>query len=164
MAQYNTKYYTFDVIPVELAHIPPFPSTTASPHAGDTNARSMMMHVKSLYDINRNFFPSSTTRVICAWCGEGWDYLVKWTLRQLHFTLWALPQLSNTILCPDRLRAHFAYLWHTLAILLCLSSFPMDIGLLKSMSFHELPIPRQTPTATIQHLRSLCTNDNLRGF
>ncbi|OQE21424.1 hypothetical protein PENFLA_c014G04568 [Penicillium flavigenum] len=34
----------------------------------------------------------------------------------------------------------------------------------KPMSYHELPIPRQTPTATIQDLRSLCTNDDLRGF
>lgn len=50
-----------------LGHIPPLPSTTPDPHAGDTNARFMMVQVKNLYDNNRNFFPSATTRVICAW-------------------------------------------------------------------------------------------------
>lgn len=54
-----------------LAHIPPLPSATPDPRAGDTNARSMKMQVKSFYDNNRNFFPSATTRVMCLVWGRG---------------------------------------------------------------------------------------------
>lgn len=49
-----------------LAHIPPLPSATQAPGAGDTNARFMMSQVQAHYNANRNYFPSSETRVICA--------------------------------------------------------------------------------------------------
>ena len=49
-----------------LAHIPPLPSATQAPGAGDNNARYMMSQVQAHYNANRNYFPSSETRVICA--------------------------------------------------------------------------------------------------
>jgi len=49
-----------------LAHIPPLPSATQVPGAGDNNARFMMSQVQAHYNANQNYFPSSETRVICA--------------------------------------------------------------------------------------------------
>lgn len=48
-----------------------------------------------------------------------------------------------------------------------LSSFPMDIRLTSQeelSSYNKIPIPRQTPTETIENLRSLCTNNDLETF
>ncbi|KAB5515668.1 hypothetical protein GE09DRAFT_932128, partial [Coniochaeta sp. 2T2.1] len=52
-----------------LAHIPPMPSPlppVADPYAGDNNVRAMMRRVTELYYQHENYFPSTSTYVICA--------------------------------------------------------------------------------------------------
>ena len=49
-----------------LAHIAPQPGATNDPFAGDTNVRSAMHQIDTLYQNKRSYFPSTATIVVCA--------------------------------------------------------------------------------------------------
>lgn len=63
-----------------IGHIPPLPSATRDPHAGDANARRMMVQIKCLYDSNRNFFPRRLRGLYVPGTWEKWRWPVKWIL------------------------------------------------------------------------------------